>query len=58
MAYRSFVTKPLAELMMIFDWTTWEQKFGDAWNMVQWNLSVTTTSITKSITCDLFSHVF
>ena len=25
---------------------------------VQWNLSVTTTSIIKSITCDLFSNVF
>ena len=26
--------------------------------IVQWNLSATTTSITKSITCDLFSNVF
>ena len=26
--------------------------------MVQWNLSVTTTSIIKFITCDLFSNVF
>ena len=25
---------------------------------VQWNLSVTTTSLTKFITCDLFSNVF
>ena len=28
-----------------------------AWN-VQWNLSVTTTSMIKFITCDLFSYVF
>ena len=27
-------------------------------NMLQWNLSVTTTSIIKFITCDLFSNVF
>ena len=26
--------------------------------VVQWNLSVTTTSIIKLITCDLFSNVF
>ena len=26
--------------------------------IVQWNLSVTTTSIIKCITCDLFSNVF
>ena len=26
--------------------------------MIQWNLSVTTTSIIKFITCDLFSSVF
>ena len=26
--------------------------------MVQWNLSVTTTSIIRFITCDLFSNVF
>ena len=26
--------------------------------LVQWNLSVTTTSIIKYITCDLFSNVF
>ena len=26
--------------------------------MIQWNLSVTTTSIIKFITCDLFSNVF
>ena len=25
---------------------------------IQWNLSVTTTSIIKFITCDLFSNVF
>ena len=27
-------------------------------NLIQWNLSVTTTSLIKSITCDLFSNVF
>ena len=27
-------------------------------DMIQWNLSVTTTSMIKSITCDLFSNVF
>ena len=27
-------------------------------NFLQWNLSVTTTSIMKFITCDLFSYVF
>ena len=27
-------------------------------NQIQWNLSVTTTSIIKSISCDLFSNVF
>ena len=27
-------------------------------SLIQWNLSVTTTSIMKSITCDLFSNVF
>ena len=26
--------------------------------MIQWNLSVTTTSMIKFITCDLFSNVF
>ena len=26
--------------------------------IVQWNLSVTTTSVIKCITCDLFSNVF
>ena len=26
--------------------------------VIQWNLSVTTTSIIKFITCDLFSNVF
>ena len=25
---------------------------------IQWNLSVTTTSVIKLITCDLFSYVF
>ena len=28
------------------------------WSLVQWNLSVTTTSIIKFIACDLFSNVF
>ena len=27
-------------------------------NMLQWNLSVTTTSIKEFITCDLFNNVF
>ena len=27
-------------------------------DLIQWNLSVTTTSIIKFITCDLFSSVF
>ena len=27
-------------------------------SVVQWNLSVTTTSLIKFITCDLFSNVF
>ena len=30
----------------------------DTRSIIQWNLSVTTTSIIKSITCDLFSNVF
>ena len=30
----------------------------DFYNLVQWNLSVTTTSMIKFITCDLFSNVF
>ena len=28
------------------------------WNTIQWNLSVTTTSMRKFIICDLFSNVF
>ena len=31
---------------------------GFALEFVEWNLFVTTTSITKFITCDLFSNVF
>ena len=27
-------------------------------HLLQWNLSVTTTSLIKLITCDLFSNVF
>ena len=42
--YRGQVVKWVAE--------TWLQ------DIVQWNLSVTTTSIIRFIACDLFSNVF
>ena len=35
-----------------------EQAAIEAYVFVQWNLSVTTTSIMNFITCDLFSDVF
>ena len=35
-----------------------EDAAGNHVHYIQWNLSVTTTSIIKSVTCDLFSNVF
>ena len=35
-----------------------ETSAADTYGKIQWNLSVTTTSLMKLITCDLFSNVF
>ena len=58
---------PVIWVAMTFTWDepkrrqthTPSEVMGKWWYLaVQWNLSVTTTSIIKFITCDLFSNVF
>ena len=40
------------------DWLLGVRYSDVEWISLQWNLSVTTTSLIKFITCDLFSNVF
>ena len=39
-------------------WTSRPERYWCFWPLVQWNLSVTTTSKIKFITCHLFNNVF
>ena len=57
----SFVEIWLSEMttnvFCMFHRVVWKSQFYQI-SVIQWNLSVTTTSIIKCITCDLFSNVF
>ena len=63
MAWCRLGDKPLSEQMVVrlptYEYVTrphWV--LNSAGDCIQWNLSVTTTPMIKSITCDLFSNVF